>query len=61
MGISPQIRYAVERALRHAEKQRDAARAEMDSLGCVTLQGVAWEDECESLEEAVEQLKKLEA
>ncbi len=59
-GISPQIRYAVERALNRARDQYKEAQREMNTLECVTLQGVAWEDECESLEEAVEILKGLE-
>lgn len=58
--VSPQIRYAVERALARAVEQRDQARAEQDRLEMVTLQGVAWEDECESLEAAVDILKGLE-
>lgn len=61
MSITPQIRYAVERALERARKHKDDADAYMHEIGCVTLQGVAWADECESLEEAVEILKRLEA
>jgi hypothetical protein len=58
--ISPQIRYAVERALERARKFHTAAQAEQEGLGMATLQGVAWADEVESLEEAVDILKGLE-
>ena len=58
--ISPQIRYAVERALARAEKEYKAEQTRMEAVGCISLQGVAWADECESLEEAVEILKGLE-
>lgn len=60
MGISPQIRYAVERALERARRHLEAARTEEESLRMATLQGVAWAEECESLECAVEILKGLE-
>lgn len=60
MGISPQIRYAVERALERATQNRDHQRKIMESIGVVTLQAMAWGDECESLTEAVEILKGLE-
>lgn len=59
-GISPQIRFAVERALERAKATLKEAETEMEDLGMVTLQGVAWGDECESLEEAVEILRGLE-
>ena len=60
MGISPQIRFAVERALERARETAKAADAEQEKLCMVTLQGQAWADECDSLEEAVEILKGLE-
>lgn len=55
--VDPQIRYAVERALERAKNQLDAERNNQERLGCVTLQGVAWADEVESLECAVDILK----
>jgi hypothetical protein len=60
MGISPQIRYAVERALTRAQKTLEQERENQERLGCVTLQGVAWADECESLECAIDILRGLE-
>lgn len=59
-GLNPQIRFAVERALARAQSSLDSARTTQEELGMVTLQGVAWADEVESLEEAVEVLKGLE-
>lgn len=60
MGISPQIRFAVERALERARKTAAEADAQQETLGMVTLQGQAWADEVESLEAAVDILKGLE-
>lgn len=60
MGISPQIRYAVERALARARETAAAADKQQEALGMVTLQGQAWADECDSLEAAVDVLRSLE-
>lgn len=60
MAISPQIRYAVERALTRAQHQKNLARQEDDANFGHSLQSEAWTDDCESLEEAIEILKGLE-
>lgn len=60
MAISPQIRYAVERARDRAVEARERHQKIAEKQGGLTLQLVCWADEVESLEEAVEILKGLE-
>lgn len=56
----PQIRFAVERALKRAETQRDEAAKMAEQMGITSLQLEAWSGECELLDAAVDILKGLE-
>lgn len=60
MSISPQIRFAVERARDRAKKQAEEAGKQEESFTGVSLQGEAWRSEVELLEDAIDILKSLE-